>query len=139
MNITSRKILKYLLLSIVAVVFFCIYKVASVSLTSSADYTPDDWLEYTLLTPTEIKKLPQLSRSERMIIHFRAQDGSAPQINEVEFSGDYVTQLESYLLSIGYHEADDVIFGKRWFSANSRKSALITQFDMTTKLTFMEL
>ncbi|MCL2899274.1 hypothetical protein [Brenneria tiliae] len=131
------KIVKIASVVVIAALIFGSYKTASIALTDSADYSRSDWLTYKLIAPDEIKGAPLLT--DDTIIHFRATDGNAPQIDEIEYSKDTdETMLADYLNSLGYSQVEDPVFGMRWAKEDSNKSAYITKTENAVKLTFTD-
>lgn len=132
-----RKIMKCALAAIVAVLLIVLYKVGSVYLADSADYTQADWLEYKLLTPAEIKNAPLFS--DVIVLRYRAADGPAPQFNQIEYDGKAkVLEIQHYLISLGYREKGDPVKGKRWVREQDNKSASVAQTGNATTLTFAD-
>ncbi|CAI0709897.1 hypothetical protein V2T44_04015 [Serratia ficaria] len=131
------KAVKIVSVAVAAVLIFAAYKTASIALTDSADYTRSDWLTYKLIAPDEIKGAPLLV--DETPLHFRATDGNSPQVDEVEYGkGTDETVLADYLVSLGYHQVDDPVFGKRWAKEGSDKSAYIAKTDNAVRLTFTD-
>lgn len=129
------KITKIVSTVFIAILLFGCYKVASLAMTDSTDYSRADWLAYKIIAPTEVKNAPFLT--DDTVIHFRAADGASPQIDEIEY-GKNVDEavLGDYLESLGYRQVDDPVFGKRWAQESSGRSAYIAKTEDAIKLTF---
>lgn len=132
-----KKLIKWLMaVSLLATVILT-YKILSIALADSVDYTRNDWLSFKLLASNEVINAPMLSSGA--IIHYRTADGSAPQIEEIEYSGSVNKNiLINYLRSSGYSEIADPVFGSRWALSGSNKSAYIATEGRVLKLTFIE-
>ena len=113
------------------------YKILSIALADSVDYTRNDWLSFKLLASDEIINAPMLNSGT--LIHYRTADGNTPQIEEIEYS-DSINKniLINYLKSSGYTEIADPVFGSRWTLSGSNKSAYIATEGRVLKLTFIE-
>lgn len=129
--------LKGALIAVIVLLMVPLYQVGSVMLADSADYTQADWLKFKLLAPDSIKSAPQLD--DARVIHYRAADGNSPQVDEIEYKPDVATSaLENYLISLGYRQSDDPVFGKRWVKDGSSISAFIAKTDSSVLLTFTD-
>lgn len=132
-----KKLIRWLMtVSLLATVILT-YKILSIALADSVDYTRNDWLSFKLLASDEIINAPMLNSNT--LIHYRTADGNTPQIEEIEYS-DSINKniLINYLKSSGYTEIADPVFGSRWTLSGSNKSAYIATEGRVLKLTFIE-
>lgn len=101
----------------------------------SQHYTRLDRIPYEMFTPDEIKNAPGLI--DRTMISYYPQDGPNLENIEVTYDGrQTVKELEKYLLSLGYKEENDPVFGKRWHSFGHFKKAYIIEGEENTVLGF---
>ena len=102
---------------------------------NSQHYTRLDRIPYEMFTPDEIKNAPGLT--DHTMISYYPQDGPNSENIEVTYvGGQDVMELEKYLLSLGYKEENDPVFGKRWHSFGYFKKAYIIEGEKNTVLGF---
>lgn len=78
---------------------------------NSQHYTRLDRIPYEMFTPDIIKNAPGLT--DHAMISYYPQDGPNSENIEIAYLGRKdVMEFEKYLLSLGYKEENDLVFGK---------------------------